>query len=315
MARPDSTKRLWSSSPVIDGIWTSAIKQAVVSTRGDARKSSAEGNASTVNPSALMKPATASRADSSSSTTEIIAVVDNPSSGASSETRLRSDPDAVAPDHGRAKYAQALEIRNNQSDATLARRYFSRFLFAITGMAPLRDGQRAGGGRERSSRVGRQADQSVVVLAGNRQCVNQPFNCGSPVNSHCMPSPGSRSFPRSKPHDGVRGGHLTVRNDVRKNPPSADSPRLPAPPSRRGHHRRRERADRDRGSRLQAACAVPHSNTVPSVQMQCRMMASLRAIAIFAFFRPTRFASRMPQTLSADQRFVRWSSTLAASNR
>ena len=42
----------------------------------------------------------------------------------------------------------------------------------------------------------------------------------------------------------------------------------------------------------QAFVAVPQSNSVPSVQMQCRMIASLRAIATLAFFRPTRFTSR-----------------------
>jgi hypothetical protein len=39
---------LWSSIPVIPGIWTSVTKQAVAGRKGDARKSSAEGNVSTV---------------------------------------------------------------------------------------------------------------------------------------------------------------------------------------------------------------------------------------------------------------------------
>jgi hypothetical protein len=42
------------SSPVIAGIWTSAIKQAVSTRRGDARKSAADGKASTLQPSDLM---------------------------------------------------------------------------------------------------------------------------------------------------------------------------------------------------------------------------------------------------------------------
>jgi len=41
---------------------------------------------------------------------------------------------------------------------------------------------------------------------------------------------------------------------------------------------------------------------VPSVQMQCKMTASLRATATFAFLAPIRFTSRMPQAFKADQR-------------
>jgi hypothetical protein len=63
------------------------------------------------------------------------------------------------------------------------------------------------------------------------------------------------------------------------------------------------------------AVFVPHSNSVPSIQMQCRMTAILRATATFAFLAPTRFISRVPHALRADQRWVRCSNTLAASNR
>lgn len=46
---------------------------------------------------------------------------------------------------------------------------------------------------------------------------------------------------------------------------------------------------------VQIFTGFPQSNSVPSVQMQCRMIASLRAMATLAFFRPTRLASRCPQ--------------------
>lgn len=58
--------------------------------------------------------------------------------------------------------------------------------------------------------------------------------------------------------------------------------------------------------------ALPHSNTVPSIQMQCRMTASFLATATCAFFMPTLLANRTPHAFSAHQRFVRWSSTAAA---
>ena len=78
------------------------------------------------------------------------------------------------------------------------------------------------------------------------------------------------------------------------------------PPSRRGHRRLLVGGRRTVGiCSDQAALAWPHSNVVPSTQMQCKMTASLRAIATFAFFRPMRLASRMPQAFSPDQRFVR----------
>lgn len=43
------------------------------------------------------------------------------------------------------------------------------------------------------------------------------------------------------------------------------------------------------------AGSLPHWNEVPSVQMQCRMTANLRATATCAFFIPLRLASRRPQ--------------------
>ena len=45
----------------------------------------------------------------------------------------------------------------------------------------------------------------------------------------------------------------------------------------------------------QAAFSRVHQNSVPSVQMQCRMTAILRAIAMRAFLPPIRFAKRMSQ--------------------
>jgi hypothetical protein len=48
MAYPILMRYLWSSTPVIAGIWTSAIKQAASLRRGDARKSAADEKASTV---------------------------------------------------------------------------------------------------------------------------------------------------------------------------------------------------------------------------------------------------------------------------
>lgn len=43
------------------------------------------------------------------------------------------------------------------------------------------------------------------------------------------------------------------------------------------------------------AGSLPHWNEVPSVQMQCRMTANLRATATCAFFIPLRLASRRPK--------------------
>ena len=63
------------------------------------------------------------------------------------------------------------------------------------------------------------------------------------------------------------------------------------------------------------AGSLPHRNEVPSIQMRCRMTASLRATATCAFFMPLRLASRSPQAFSAHQRRVGRSKTLAASKR
>jgi hypothetical protein len=43
MAYPEATRWLWSSTPVMAGICTSVIKQAVAARREDARKSTADG--------------------------------------------------------------------------------------------------------------------------------------------------------------------------------------------------------------------------------------------------------------------------------
>jgi hypothetical protein len=61
------------------------------------------------------------------------------------------------------------------------------------------------------------------------------------------------------------------------------------------------------------ASARLHQNSVPSVQIQCRMMASFRATAILAFFAPIRLLSLRPHALSGDHRLTRVISTLAAS--
>jgi hypothetical protein len=61
MAFPDSTNRLYSSTPVIAGIWTSAIRQEVLRIFLDARKARADEKASTLYPSDLIKLVSASR--------------------------------------------------------------------------------------------------------------------------------------------------------------------------------------------------------------------------------------------------------------
>ena len=60
------------------------------------------------------------------------------------------------------------------------------------------------------------------------------------------------------------------------------------------------------------AFSLPHWNSVPSTQMQCRTTASLRATAVLAFLMPTRLASRTPQAFKTDHRFTTLSRTLAA---
>src|SRR5260370_11969463 len=62
-----------------------------------------------------------------------------------------------------------------------------------------------------------------------------------------------------------------------------------------------------------AACFDDQLNLVPSIHIRCRMTASFRATATLALRSPLRFASLMPQALSADHFATRVSSTLAAS--
>ena len=54
-----------------------------------------------------------------------------------------------------------------------------------------------------------------------------------------------------------------------------------------------------------ASFGCPHSNDVPSTQMQWRITAILRAMATFAFFKPIRLASFNPQALREDHFFDR----------
>ena len=63
----------------------------------------------------------------------------------------------------------------------------------------------------------------------------------------------------------------------------------------------------------QAIFSFPHSQLVPSTQMQWRITAILRATATYAFFMPIRFDRCMPQAFRADHFCVRCMSTLAAS--
>jgi hypothetical protein len=70
MAYPALTRCLWSSTPLVAGIWTSAIKQAVSTRRGDARNSAADEKASTAKPNDLRSLRMDSRKNRSSSTTE-----------------------------------------------------------------------------------------------------------------------------------------------------------------------------------------------------------------------------------------------------
>jgi hypothetical protein len=70
MVYPILIRCLCSSTPVIVGMWTSAIKQAVSTRRGDARKSAADAKASTAKPIDRMSLRMDSRKNRSSSTTE-----------------------------------------------------------------------------------------------------------------------------------------------------------------------------------------------------------------------------------------------------
>lgn len=128
-----------------------------------------------------------------------------------------------------------------------------------------------------------------------------------------LPLPGSGSFSRSEPHDCVRGGapHRVQRSA--RSSPSAETSRSPSPPSRQG--RQPALLIMRAGSGCYAIFSLLHSKQVPSVQMQCRTTAILRATATLAFLAPTRFISRTPHAFNADQRCVRCSKTLAASNK
>jgi hypothetical protein len=84
------------------------------------------------------------------------------------------------------------------------------------------------------------------------------------------------------------------------------------PPSRRGQ-RLRSRGARSRWNDQAATASFVHRKSVPSIQIRCRMTASLRATATFAFFAPDRFISRMPHAFNGDQRSTLVSRTPAAS--
>jgi hypothetical protein len=56
--------------------------------------------------------------------------------------------------------------------------------------------------------------------------------------------------------------------------------------------------------------SADHRKDAPSTHMRCMMTASLRATAIFAFFKPLRLASPRPQALSADHFSTRVSNVL-----
>ena len=66
-----------------------------------------------------------------------------------------------------------------------------------------------------------------------------------------------------------------------------------------------------------AACAslADQRNSLPSRSILCRIVESFRATATVAFLVPIRFASRVPQAFSADQRETRWRMMPAASYR
>jgi hypothetical protein len=70
-------------------------------------------------------------------------------------------------------------------------------------------------------------------------------------------------------------------------------------------HRRPSRLGREPLIDDHTSFAFPHSNEVPSTQMQWRITAILRAMATFAFFMPIRLASFIPHALRDDHFFVR----------
>src|ERR1700735_2956703 len=61
------------------------------------------------------------------------------------------------------------------------------------------------------------------------------------------------------------------------------------------------------------AAPLDQLNSVPSIHIRCRTTASFRATATLALRSPVRFATLMPQALSADHLATRVSITLAAS--
>ena len=65
-------------------------------------------------------------------------------------------------------------------------------------------------------------------------------------------------------------------------------------------HRRLGGPSQELSSHDHAAFGWPHSNEVPSTQMQWRMTAIFRAMATFALFIPIRLASFIPQALRDD---------------
>src|SRR5215510_4053865 len=71
MRRLDKTSRLWRSRPLICGMTTSRIKQMTSSRGAEAKKSSAEENASALNPKDRRRFLIPSRTDLSSSMIEI----------------------------------------------------------------------------------------------------------------------------------------------------------------------------------------------------------------------------------------------------
>src|SRR5882762_3557140 len=68
---PRPSKRACSSTPLMAGIWTSAITHDVSLKWGDRKNSSAEADVWTMYPSDLRRLSVATRTDASSSTTEI----------------------------------------------------------------------------------------------------------------------------------------------------------------------------------------------------------------------------------------------------
>ena len=89
IGRPAPMRWRKSSSPVIEGMFTSAIKHDVSPRRADARKSAADGKTSTVYPSDLMSLRMDSRKGRSSSMIEIRNWSTKFNSGISLGTRIR----------------------------------------------------------------------------------------------------------------------------------------------------------------------------------------------------------------------------------